>query len=144
MAASDTIAQLNTALAGRYLLEKELGAGGMATVYLAHDLKHDRDAAIKVLRRWPAGRQLWKRYTTEDARSGRRQCLRVAHFVNSEMMQSLLNPHRNARQKNSAQASPRSPYLQSQHLAAPFRHEFKIIRLAHADHLQRRPRHACS
>ena len=41
--------RLNAALADRYRLERELGAGGMATVYLAHDLKHDRDVAIKVL-----------------------------------------------------------------------------------------------
>ena len=41
--------RLYAALADRYRLEGELGAGGMATVYLAHDLKHDRDVAIKVL-----------------------------------------------------------------------------------------------
>jgi serine/threonine-protein kinase len=41
---------LATALADRYRIERELGAGGMATVYLAHDLKHDRKVAIKVLR----------------------------------------------------------------------------------------------
>jgi serine/threonine-protein kinase len=41
---------LATALTGRYTVERELGAGGMATVYLAHDLRHDRDVAIKVLR----------------------------------------------------------------------------------------------
>jgi serine/threonine-protein kinase len=41
---------LRAALADRYRLERELGAGGMATVYLAHDLKHDRQVAIKVLR----------------------------------------------------------------------------------------------
>ena len=41
--------QLQSALADRYRIERELGAGGMATVYLAHDLKHDRDVAIKVL-----------------------------------------------------------------------------------------------
>ncbi len=46
----DTITQLNASLAGRYTIERELGAGGMATVYLAHDLKHDREVAIKVLR----------------------------------------------------------------------------------------------
>jgi serine/threonine protein kinase len=33
---------LSSALAGRYSIERELGHGGMATVYLAHDLKHDR------------------------------------------------------------------------------------------------------
>jgi dienelactone hydrolase len=46
----DVIEKLNTALTGRYTIERELGAGGMATVYLAHDLKHDRDVAIKVLK----------------------------------------------------------------------------------------------
>jgi serine/threonine-protein kinase len=40
---------LGQALAERYRVERELGAGGMATVYLAHDLKHDRKVAIKVL-----------------------------------------------------------------------------------------------
>ena len=43
------IASLTSALSDRYKIERELGAGGMATVYLAHDLKHDRDVAIKVL-----------------------------------------------------------------------------------------------
>ena len=41
--------RLANALVGTYRVERELGAGGMATVYLAHDLKHDRDVAIKVL-----------------------------------------------------------------------------------------------
>jgi serine/threonine-protein kinase len=41
---------LTEALADRYRLERELGQGGMATVYLAHDLRHDRQVAIKVLR----------------------------------------------------------------------------------------------
>ena len=44
-----TFTKLGSALAGRYTIARELGAGGMATVYLAHDLKHDRDVAIKVL-----------------------------------------------------------------------------------------------
>lgn len=42
--------QLQAALAGRYRIERELGRGGMATVWLAHDLKHDRQVAIKVIR----------------------------------------------------------------------------------------------
>jgi tetratricopeptide (TPR) repeat protein len=42
--------RLAAALAGRYRVERELGSGGMATVYLAHDLKHDRPVALKVLR----------------------------------------------------------------------------------------------
>jgi serine/threonine-protein kinase len=44
------LTRLITALADRYRIERELGAGGMATVYLAQDLKHDRQVAIKVLR----------------------------------------------------------------------------------------------
>ncbi|MEO8201984.1 MAG: hypothetical protein ABI679_15740 [Gemmatimonadota bacterium] len=42
--------RLAAALADRYRVERELGAGGMATVYLAQDLKHDRKVAIKVIR----------------------------------------------------------------------------------------------
>ncbi|WP_411282087.1 protein kinase domain-containing protein [Gemmatimonas sp.] len=44
------LSRLTTALADRYRVERELGAGGMATVYLAHDRKHDRKVAIKVLK----------------------------------------------------------------------------------------------
>jgi eukaryotic-like serine/threonine-protein kinase len=47
---ADPLLQLQTALAGRYTIERELGRGGMATVYLARDLKHDRPVALKVLR----------------------------------------------------------------------------------------------
>jgi serine/threonine-protein kinase len=47
---SDPLACLSSALADRYRLERQLGAGGMATVYLAHDLKHNRKVAVKVLR----------------------------------------------------------------------------------------------
>src|SRR6266571_4689401 len=47
---ADGNAKLALALADRYRIERELGAGGMATVYLAHDIKHDRKVAIKVLK----------------------------------------------------------------------------------------------
>src|SRR5213594_2585999 len=46
----DTLSLLSAALVGQYRIDRELGQGGMATVYLAHDLKHERKAAIKVLR----------------------------------------------------------------------------------------------
>jgi hypothetical protein len=42
--------RLSAALADRYRIERELGAGGMATVFLAHDIKHDRKVALKVLK----------------------------------------------------------------------------------------------
>jgi eukaryotic-like serine/threonine-protein kinase len=47
---SAPVEQLRVALADRYRIERELGQGGMATVYLAHDLRHERKVAIKVLR----------------------------------------------------------------------------------------------
>jgi serine/threonine-protein kinase len=46
---TNQLTQLNAALSDRYVLQEELGRGGMATVYLAHDLKHDRMVAVKVL-----------------------------------------------------------------------------------------------
>ena len=46
---ADIPAQLAEALRDRYVLERELGRGGMATVYLAQDLRHDRPVALKVL-----------------------------------------------------------------------------------------------
>src|SRR5690348_7315753 len=47
MSTTDTLSE---SLAGQYRIDREIGAGGMATVYLAHDLRHERKVAIKVLR----------------------------------------------------------------------------------------------
>ena len=46
----DPVTRLNAALEGRYRIERELGEGGMATVYLADDVKHERKVALKVLK----------------------------------------------------------------------------------------------
>jgi tetratricopeptide (TPR) repeat protein/tRNA A-37 threonylcarbamoyl transferase component Bud32/TolB-like protein len=46
----DVLERLKSALSDRYAIEREIGSGGMATVYLAEDLKHERKVAIKILR----------------------------------------------------------------------------------------------
>ena len=47
---TDVLPRLTEALSDRYRLERELGQGGMATVYLAQDIRHNRRVAVKVLR----------------------------------------------------------------------------------------------
>jgi serine/threonine-protein kinase len=47
---SDTLARISAALADRYQFTRKIGSGGMAEVFAAHDIRHDRDVAIKVLR----------------------------------------------------------------------------------------------
>ena len=46
---SDSFNRLASALADRYRVERELGAGGMATVYLAHHLRHERDSGLRAV-----------------------------------------------------------------------------------------------
>ena len=45
---TDPITRLNAALEGRYCVEREIGEGGMATVYLAEDLRHERKVALNI------------------------------------------------------------------------------------------------
>ena len=47
---ADLLEKLKAALADCYAIDREIGSGGMATVYLAEDLKHHRKVAVKVLR----------------------------------------------------------------------------------------------
>ena len=51
---TEPLDQLTAALADRYRVERELGVGGMAIVYLAHDIKHNRQVALKVIKPEPA------------------------------------------------------------------------------------------
>src|SRR5687767_11100491 len=50
MPPQDALQNLTSALSGRYAVDREIGAGGMATVYLARDVRHERKVALKVLR----------------------------------------------------------------------------------------------
>jgi eukaryotic-like serine/threonine-protein kinase len=62
---SDTPERLAAALSGRYIVEREIGAGGMATVYLARDLRHKRLVALKVVRPELGGREGVERFLRE-------------------------------------------------------------------------------
>ncbi|MEO8139972.1 MAG: serine/threonine-protein kinase, partial [Gemmatimonadota bacterium] len=68
---ADPISRLSAALSDRYTIERELGAGGMATVYLAQDLKHDRKVAVKVLRPELAASMGVERFAREIAVAAR-------------------------------------------------------------------------
>ncbi|HEU4800933.1 MAG TPA: protein kinase, partial [Gemmatimonadales bacterium] len=63
--ASAALEVLRRALAGRYLLKREVGRGATAHVYLADDLKHDRPVAVKVLRSELVGRVAVERFLRE-------------------------------------------------------------------------------
>jgi eukaryotic-like serine/threonine-protein kinase len=71
---ADVLDTLRSALSDRYTIERELGAGGMATVYLAHDVRHDRDVALKVLKPDLAGALGAERFLTEI-----KLCARLQH-----------------------------------------------------------------
>ena len=71
---ADVLDQLKTGLSDRYVIQRELGAGGMATVYLAHDVRHDRDVALKVLKPDLAGALGAERFLTEI-----KLCARLQH-----------------------------------------------------------------
>jgi eukaryotic-like serine/threonine-protein kinase len=67
------VSALTAALADRYRIERELGRGGMATVYLAHDLKHDRQVALKILHPEIAGGLGLERFLREVRLTARLQ-----------------------------------------------------------------------
>ena len=88
--ARDVVSRLTAALADRYRLERELGAGGMATVYLAHDIKHERDVAIKVLHPDLGAALGGERFLTEIRTTARLQHPHILPLLDSGDADGLL------------------------------------------------------
>jgi serine/threonine-protein kinase len=82
--------RLSAALADRYRVERELGAGGMATVYLAHDLRHDRQVAIKVLHPDLAAALGAERFLTEIKTTAKLQHPHILPLLDSGAADGLL------------------------------------------------------
>ena len=87
---SDAPSRLSAALADRYRVERELGAGGMATVYLAHDLRHERDVAIKVLHPDLAAALGGERFLSEIKTTARLQHPHILPLLDSGAADGLL------------------------------------------------------
>src|SRR5712691_8200558 len=86
----DTFQRVAEALAGRYRIERELGAGGMATVYLAFDVKHHRKVAVKVLRPELAAALGGDRFTREIETAAQFQHPHVLPLLDSGEASSFL------------------------------------------------------
>ena len=87
---TDVRAQLQATIGAAYTIERELGAGGMATVYLAHDLKHDRDVAIKVLHPDLGAALGGERFLTEIRTTARLQHPHILPLFDSGTADGLL------------------------------------------------------
>uniref|UniRef100_UPI003983A0AA protein kinase domain-containing protein n=1 Tax=Gemmatimonas sp. TaxID=1962908 RepID=UPI003983A0AA len=87
---SDIVSRLTTALSNRYTVTRELGAGGMATVYLAHDLKHERDVAVKVLHPDLGAALGGERFLSEIRTTARLQHPHILPLLDSGEADSLL------------------------------------------------------
>ncbi len=87
---TESTERLAAALADRYRVERELGAGGMATVYLAHDLKHERDVAIKVLHPDLGAALGGERFLTEIRTTARLQHPHILPLLDSGEADGLL------------------------------------------------------
>src|SRR5213594_3895570 len=86
----DTFQRVAEALAGRYRVEGELGAGGMATVYLAFDVKHHRKVAVKVLRPELAAALGGDRFTREIETAAQFQHPHILPLLDSGEAQGVL------------------------------------------------------
>ena len=87
---SDVITRLNVALDGRYSLIRELGEGGMATVFLADDLKHERRVALKVLKPELAAVVGAERFLGEIKTTANLQHPHILHLFDSGEADSFL------------------------------------------------------
>ena len=107
---TSSIDRLRNVLTGTYAIDRELGRGGMATVYLAHDLKHDRDVAIKVLHpdlRAALGSEsslarLERRLQLREEYVSRREELRALSYVLGRKERVSAGRHGDARSHQSA------------------------------------------
>src|SRR5437870_13655203 len=86
----DLLAVLRAALADRYVVERELGRGGMATVFLAQDVKHRRPVALKVLHPELAAAVGAERFLREIEFAARLQHPHILPLYDSGVTQSLL------------------------------------------------------
>ncbi len=82
--------RLTAALADRYRIERELGQGGMATVYLAHDLKHDRQVAIKVMHEELSAAIGGERFVREITTIARLQHPHILPLIDSDSAGGML------------------------------------------------------
>jgi serine/threonine-protein kinase len=87
---TDELELLNRALAGRYRVSREIGRGGMATVYRAHDLKHDRAVALKVLKPQLAAALGTERFLREIAVTARLDHVHILPLLDSGEARGLL------------------------------------------------------
>jgi serine/threonine-protein kinase len=87
---SETSRRFSAEVHGHYRIDRELGAGGMATVYLAHDLKHDRDVAIKVLHPELAAALGGERFLSEIRTTARLQHPHILPLLDSGEAAGLL------------------------------------------------------
>ena len=87
---SELLSRLSTALEGRYSIEREIGAGGMATVYLARDVKHSRSVALKVLKPELAAVLGGERFLTEITTTAKLQHPHILPLFDSGEADSFL------------------------------------------------------
>ncbi len=106
---SEAVERLNAALEGRYRIESELGEGGMATVYLADDIKHERKVALKVLKPELAAVVGAERFLAEIKTTANRQQLRIADLLHKITLE--LGPSRSRRRCRRPTGRPTTPRL---------------------------------